>query len=58
MTHADQDQFRHTVTSWRSMGEWRSSSPHALTSAVDGDEWSAWSLDRFTPGKESLGPIR
>jgi hypothetical protein len=30
--------------------EWRYSSTHSLTSALDGGEWSASRLGRFTPG--------
>jgi hypothetical protein len=31
------------------LGEWRNSSTHSLTSALDGGEWSASRPDRFTP---------
>jgi hypothetical protein len=31
------------------LGEWRYSSTHSLTSAIDGGEWSAWRPGRFTP---------
>jgi hypothetical protein len=39
------------------LGEWRYSSTHSLTSALDGGEWSASRPGRFTPGKEPLLPI-
>jgi hypothetical protein len=31
------------------LGKWRYSSTHSLTSALDGDEWSASRAGRFTP---------
>jgi hypothetical protein len=31
------------------LGEWRYSSTHSLTSALDGGEWSASCPGRFTP---------
>jgi hypothetical protein len=31
------------------MGDWRYSSTHSLTSALDGGEWSASHPGRFTP---------
>jgi hypothetical protein len=31
------------------LGEWRYSSTHSFTSALDGGEWSASHRDRFTP---------
>jgi len=31
------------------LGEWRYSSNHSLTSAIDGGEWSASHSDRFIP---------
>jgi hypothetical protein len=31
------------------LGEWRYSSTHSLTSALDGGEWLALRLGRFTP---------
>jgi len=31
------------------LGEWRCSSTHSLTSALDGGEWSASRPSRFTP---------
>jgi hypothetical protein len=37
------------------LGEWRYSSTHAFTSALDGGEWSASSPRRFTPRKISPG---
>jgi hypothetical protein len=37
------------------MGEWRYS--YILNLALDGGEWSASRLGRFTPGKEPLVPI-
>jgi hypothetical protein len=33
---------------WGVLGEWRYSSTHSLTSALDGDEWSASRPGRFT----------
>jgi hypothetical protein len=35
--------------SWRRIGEWRYNSPHSLTSAPGGGEWSASRPGRFTP---------
>jgi hypothetical protein len=35
--------------------EWRYSSTHSLTSALDGDEWSASRLGRFTPRERAPG---
>jgi hypothetical protein len=40
------------------LGEWRYSSTHSLTSALDGGEWSASRPGHFTPGKEPLVPIQ
>jgi hypothetical protein len=40
------------------MEEWRYSSTHSLTLALDGGEWSASRPGRFIPGKEPLVPIR
>jgi hypothetical protein len=37
------------------MGEWRYSSTHCLTSALDGDEWSASRPGRFTPRERAPG---
>jgi hypothetical protein len=37
------------TTPWRRIGEWRYSSTHSLTSALDGDEWSASCPSLFTP---------
>jgi hypothetical protein len=37
------------------MGEWRYSSSHSLTSALDGDEWSASLSGSFTPRETSPG---
>jgi hypothetical protein len=34
---------------WRRIGEWRYSSTHSLTTALDGGEWSASRPGRFTP---------
>jgi hypothetical protein len=31
------------------LGEWRYSSTHSFSSALDGGKWSASRLDRFTP---------
>jgi hypothetical protein len=41
--------------SWRRTGEWRYSSMHSLTSALDGGEWSASRPDRFTSRKRAPG---
>jgi hypothetical protein len=38
-----------STTPWRHIGEWRYSSMHSLTSTLDGGDWSAPRLDRFTP---------
>jgi hypothetical protein len=37
------------------VGEWRYSSTHSLTSALDGGEWSASRPSRFTPTKRAPG---
>jgi hypothetical protein len=37
------------------LGEWRYSSAHSLTSAVDGGEWSASRPGRFTPRERAPG---
>jgi hypothetical protein len=37
------------------LGEWRYSSTHSLTSAVDGDDWSASRPGRFTPREGAPG---
>jgi hypothetical protein len=37
------------------MGEWRYSSTHSLTSALDGGEWSASRPARFTPRERAPG---
>jgi hypothetical protein len=37
------------------VGEWRYSSTHSLTSALDGGEWSASHPGRFTPRERALG---
>jgi hypothetical protein len=37
------------------LGEWRYSSTHSLTSALDGGEWSASHLGRFTPRERAPG---
>jgi hypothetical protein len=37
------------------LGEWRYSSAHSLTSALDGGEWSASRLGRFIPRKRAPG---
>jgi hypothetical protein len=38
-----------------SLGEWRYSSTHSLTSALDGGEWSASCTGRFTPRERAPG---
>jgi hypothetical protein len=35
--------------------EWRYNSKHSLTSALDGGEWSASRIGRFTPGDRAPG---
>jgi hypothetical protein len=40
---------------WRRIGDWRYSSKHSLTSALDGSEWSASRPDRFTPRERAPG---
>jgi hypothetical protein len=42
---------RHEGVLW----EWRYSSTHSLTSALDGGEWSASRPDRFTPRERAPG---
>jgi hypothetical protein len=37
------------------LGEWKYSSTHSLTSALDGDEWSASHPGRFTPRERAPG---
>jgi hypothetical protein len=37
------------------MGEWRYSSTHSLTTALDGGEWSASRPGRFTPRVRAPG---
>jgi len=37
------------------VGVWRYSSTHSLTSALDGDEWSASRPNRFTTKDRKLG---
>jgi hypothetical protein len=37
------------------LGEWRYNSTHSLTSALDGCEWSASRLGRFTPRERAPG---
>jgi hypothetical protein len=37
------------------LGEWRYSSTHSLTSALDGTEWSASRPGRFTPKERAHG---
>jgi hypothetical protein len=39
------------------LGEWRYSSTHSLTSALNGGEWSASLPIALPPGKEPLVPI-
>jgi hypothetical protein len=40
---------------WGVLGEWRYSSTHSLTSALDGGEWSASRPGRFTPRERAPG---
>jgi hypothetical protein len=44
-----------STTPWRHFGEWRYSSTHSLTSALDGGEWSASRPGRFTPKERVPG---
>jgi hypothetical protein len=37
------------------LGEWKHSSSHSLTSALDGGEWSASRPGRFTPRERAPG---
>jgi hypothetical protein len=37
------------------LGEWRYSSTHSMTSALDGGEWSASHPGRFTPRERAPG---
>jgi hypothetical protein len=39
----------------RRIGEWRYSSTHSLTSALDGGEWSVSRPGRFTPAERASG---
>jgi hypothetical protein len=41
--------FKLRTIPWRRIGEWRYSSTHSLTSALDGGEWSPTCPGRFTP---------
>jgi hypothetical protein len=40
---------------WRRIGEWRYSSTHSLTSALDEGDWSASRLGRFTTRERARG---
>jgi hypothetical protein len=44
-----------STTQWRRIGEWRYSSTHSLTSALEGGEWSASRPGRFTPRERDTG---
>jgi hypothetical protein len=44
-----------STTPWRRIGEWRYSSTHSLTSALDGYEWSGYRPGRFTPTERDPG---
>jgi hypothetical protein len=46
---------RHAMKTY---GEWRYSSTHFLTSALDGGEWSASRPGRFTPKEKAAGTHR
>jgi hypothetical protein len=46
-----------STTPWRRIGEWRYSSTHSLTSAVDGGEWSASRSGNFTPRERAPGTL-
>jgi hypothetical protein len=43
------------TTPWRRIREWRYSSTHSLTSALDGGEWSASCPGSFTPRERAPG---
>jgi hypothetical protein len=47
--------FKLSTTPWRRIGEWRYSSTHSLTSALDGCEWSASRPGRFNPRERTPG---
>jgi hypothetical protein len=42
---------------WRRIGEWRYSSTHCLTSALDGGEWSVSRTGRFTSSERAPGTV-
>jgi hypothetical protein len=44
-----------SITPWKRIGEWRYSSTHSLTSALDGGEWSASHPGHFTPRERIHG---
>jgi hypothetical protein len=44
-----------STTPWRRIGEWRYSSTHSLTLALEGGEWSASHASRFTPRERAPG---
>jgi len=46
-----------STTPWKRIEDWRYSSTHSFSSAIDGGEWSASRPSRFTPGREPLVPI-
>jgi len=45
--------FSLSTKPWRRIGEWRYSSTHTITSALDGSEWPASRLGRLTPRKRA-----
>jgi hypothetical protein len=47
--------FKLSTTPLRHIGEWRYSSTHSLTSALDVVKWSASHPGRFTPRERALG---
>jgi hypothetical protein len=47
--------FKLSTTPWGVLGEWRYSSTHFLTSALDGGEWSTSRSGRFTPRERAPG---
>jgi hypothetical protein len=48
-TYTGEKTYGRRTTPCRRIGEWRYSSTHSSTSALDGGEWSASSPGRFTP---------
>jgi hypothetical protein len=49
--------FKLSTTPWRHIGEWRYSSTHSLTSALDGGKWSTLRPPALPPGKSPRYPL-